>query len=171
MLKQLYNEHPLTPIASTYTEAQLLHALTIHDINAAQQHINQLTEIQHELLTMYQGDLAYIQQKYEMAEMHYLEALIKLNPTGRYDALALIMNKLNQLYLSYNQQKLNENIQRTLKLKPFIYPVQKYQAMAAHADGKDIEALSLLEELKMKAGDFWQHQDQLLLENWQNKQQ
>lgn len=171
MLQQLAKEHPSKEIQHILAEAQLIIALQVKNITEAEQQLRTLTETNHQMLSMYRGDLAYIQQKYDAAEMHYLEALIKLNPLGRYDYLVLIMNKLNQLYLNFNQHKLNESIQRTLRLKPFIYPVQKFQAMAAKAADKSIEAQSLMEELKLKAGDFWQYQDQLLLESWQNSKQ
>ena len=79
--------------------------------------------------------------------------------------MVLVLPRLSTLYLSFNSGKLNQNLLPTSRLKSFIDPHQKYLAQAAKADEKNIKALSLMEELKLKAGDFWQYSDQLLLES------
>ncbi len=165
MLTQLYNEYPADEIHQYLLEAQFLMALYQQDTQASQNHLTSLVAIDHPLSKMYQGDVALLQQKQTAAEMHYLEALLTANSSGYFDQMVLVLNRLNALYLNFNTEKLNENLLRTGRLKPFIYPYQKYLAQAAKADGENIKALSLMEELKLKAGDFWQYPDQLLLES------
>jgi DNA-binding winged helix-turn-helix (wHTH) protein/tetratricopeptide (TPR) repeat protein len=165
MLQQLHLEHPNKSIGEVLTEAKLIMALQLNQVDTAQLLINQLQTNAYEKVKIYQGDLAKIQQKNAAAELHYLEALVVLSDSGRFDQMVRVLNRLNHLYLTFNTDKLADNLQKTWRLKPFIYPVQKYQAQAAAKAGKYIQAISLLEELKLKAGDYWQFQDQQLLEN------
>ena len=168
MLKQLHNEYPLDEINQVLLEAELNMALFRQDSEASQQLLKDLAATDYQFIQLYQGDLAVLKQQPATAEVFYLEALLAANSQGHFNQMALVMNRLNALYLSHNRQKLAENLRRTGRLKPFIYPYQKYQSLAAKYAGNHIKALSLMEELKLKAGDFWQYQDQLLLESWQS---
>ena len=168
LLIQLHEEHTDENINQTLTEAKLLLSLFKKDIVLSQQHVKSLQSAGFELIGVYQGDVARLLQQSEAAELHYLEALMLANKTGRYDQIVWVMNRLNDLYLNYNTHKLTENLEQTGKLKPFIYPYQKYQAIAAKAAGKHISAMSLMEELKLKAGGFWQAEDQQLLADYQS---
>jgi len=169
MLRQLYLEHPHKEIGDALNEASLIMAIEQSDVPRAQTFVRELTLQDHPLLAMYQGDLAMLEGKLAASELHYLEAMVLVHGSGRFDQMVQVMNRLNQLYLSFNQPKLVDQLQRTAMFKPFIYPFQKYQAQAAAAAGKHIEAVGLMNELKLKAGDYWQYEDQLLLE--QLKQQ
>jgi DNA-binding winged helix-turn-helix (wHTH) protein/tetratricopeptide (TPR) repeat protein len=169
MLQQLYLEHPSQEISDLLNEASLIMAIRRADVELADLFLRELLLQEHPLLTMYQGDLARLRDKPAAAELHYLEALVVLHNSGRFDRLVTIMNRLNDLYTGFNPDKLNEQIQRTRMYQPFIYPLQKYQAQAAAAAGKHIEAVGLMTELKLKAGDFWQYEDQLLLEQLQQQ--
>ncbi|WP_223789537.1 winged helix-turn-helix domain-containing protein [Marinicella meishanensis] len=166
MLRQLALEHPRAEIQNLLHEAEFLLALKLADVATASTHLRQLAIIEHELTEVYAGDLAAAQGKHEAAELHFLAALDQLEPTGRLDQMAMVLNRLNALYLVHQPDKLAANLHRTAATQPFIYPLQKYQAMAAAATGKHIEALSLMEELKLKAGDYWQYPDQLLIDQW-----
>jgi|GEM_PF-1500258 len=166
LLSQLIEEQADDEINQAVLEAKLLLALYNKDVVLSQQHLKSLTSSDFELIEVYQGDVARLLQQPAKAELHYLEALMVANNTGRYDQIVRVMNKLNELYLKFNTHKLADNLQQTGKLKPFIYPYQKYQAIAAHAAGNHINALSLMQELKLKAGGFWQESDQQLLEEY-----
>lgn len=168
MLRQLAAEHPRPEIQQVLDEAEFLLALKLADETAASTHLRQLVAIGHELTAVYAGDLAASQGKQAAAEMHYLSALSAAEQNQRLDQMALVLNRLNALYLTFETGKLKANLSKTARTQPFIYPLQKYQAMAAAAEGKLIEALSLMEELKLKAGDFWQYPDQLLINQWRD---
>ncbi len=163
MLAQLYKEHPKPGIKLLLDEAQLLMAIHQQQAEVARPLVYALADQQHPLATMYRGDLAMLEQQAAAAELHYLEALVLLNAAGRYDWLTTILNRLNALYTEHNSEKLADNLVRTQRLKPFIYPRQKYQAQLAMMNGNSIQAISLMEELKLKAGDYWQASDEQLL--------
>jgi len=167
LLVQLYNEHQQDEINQIMLEAKLKMALYNQDISSSQQLLDALILNDHKFSKIYQGDLAKLQNKYEEAELYYLEALLSANANGHFSHMVLIMNKLNALYLNYKTHKLAQNLQRTAQLKPFIYPLQKYQALAAIKAGNQIKAISLLEELKLKAGEFWQAEEQKIFERTQ----
>ncbi len=166
MLAQLYQEHPDDEIKQLWYEAQLIMALRLNDSQQAQVLLYDLAPSEHPLLPLYRGELALLNNQPEEAEMHYLEGLVMLNSSGRFDWLSDILNRLNALYTEHNTHKLADNLVRTSRLKPFIYPLQKYQAMAAYDDNKHIQAISLMEELKLKSGDYWQPSDQKLLQQF-----
>ena len=166
MLRQLAVEHPRPAIQHLLHEAEFLLALKLEDVDKASTHLRQLAAIGHEQAAVYAGDLAVAQGKQAAAEMHYLTALEAAEQSQRLDQMAWVLNRLNALYLTYNGERLKANLNKTAATQPFIYPLQKYQAMAAAAEGKLIEALSLMEELKLKAGDYWQYPDQLLINQW-----
>ncbi len=168
MLQQLFTEHPNNAIRTLMNEAQLLLALKMEDVDQASQYLRELEANNHPLLAVYQGDLAQLNDKFEAAEMHYLNAVDQFESDQRPDRLAMVLNRLNALYLFIQPGKLSTNLIKTEQTNPFIYPMQKYQAQAAAADGKHIHAISLLEELKLKAGDYWQYPEQLLLEQIQS---
>jgi tetratricopeptide (TPR) repeat protein len=168
ILTQLYHEQPIAPINPILIEAQLIVSLFKEDLESSQSYLSALIGTDHDLINMYQGDVALLRGNSMAAELHYLEALIGINPMARFDQMVQVLNKLNALYASTQSPKLNANIQRTLRLKPFIYPIQKFQALSAQAADNPIKALSLMEELKLKAGDYWQYQDQILLESMQS---
>jgi len=170
-LTQLFHDHPTHNINKKLLVAQLIMAVYQKDMPLSQELLTQLVSNGQELKQVYQGDVALLQQKESVAEMHYLEALLFANTKGRFDQMVMILNRLNALYLIEKSPKLTENLNRTSRLKPFIYPFQKYQAQAIKLTGNHIKALSLMEELKLKSGDFWQSQDQLLLESWKKQQQ
>lgn len=166
LLIQLHEEQTDDVINQLLIEANLLWALYNQDIMLSQQILKSLQSSDHELITVYQGDLARLLQQHENAERYYLEALKTVNNKGRYDQMAWIMNKLNGLYLNYKTHLLTENLKQTGQLNPFIYPYQKYQAIAAKSAGNYIKAVSLLQELKLKANEYWQDTDQQLLEEY-----
>ncbi len=168
MLQQLFTEHPNNAIRTLMNEAQLLLALKMEDVDQASQYLRELEAINHPLLAVYQGDLAQLNDKYEAAELHYLKAMEQFESDQRPDRLAMVLNRLNALYLLNQPEKLVANLIKTEQAQPFIYPIQKYQAQAAAAEGKYIHAISLLEELKLKAGDYWQYPEQLILEQIQS---
>ncbi len=167
-LAQLFKKHPTQAITSLFYEGQLMIALYQQDLSNSQQHLTSLINSDHQLIKMYRGDVARLEAKHTAAEMYYLEALLHANTNGDFNQITLILNRLNALYININSKKLTENLRRTSKLKPFIYPLQKYQAQAAKLSGNNNKALSLMEDLKLKAGDYWQNTDQLLLESLQN---
>jgi len=169
MLQQLYLEHPSQEISDLLNEASLIMAIRRADVELAELFLRELLLQEHPMLTMYQGDVARLRDKPAAAELHYLEALVLLHDSGRFDRLVTVMNRLSDLYVTFNPAKLSEHIQRTRMYQPFIYPIQKYQAQAAAQAGKHIEAVGLMTELKLKAGDYWQYGDQLLLEQLQQQ--
>ncbi len=63
----------------------------------------------------------------------------------------MVLNRLNALYLIDKSEILNENLLQTSRLNPFIHPCQKYQSQAAKAVDNHIKALSMMEELILKA--------------------
>ena len=168
LLIQLEQEHPDEISKQIGLEAKLLLALYNKDIELSQQLVKSLQSEGIEFIAVYQGDVARLSQQSEAAELYYLEALVSANASGRYDQIVRVMNRLNDLYLSYNTHKLTENLAQTGLLNPFIYPYQKYQAIAAKAADRHISAMSLMEELKLKAGGFWQAEDQQLLADYQS---
>ncbi len=171
MINQLFNEHASEEIRLLLLEAQMIMSLHQEDLAASQRHLMELMSVDHPMAQVYQADVALLEQQYAAAELHYLEALYVVNTTGRLDLMVDVLNRLNALYLIHNTHKLKENLLRTARLKPFIYPLQKFQAQAAINDNNHIKALGLMEELKLKAGGFWQQQDQLLLERMKNQQE
>jgi len=166
MLRQLAIEHPRDEIKILLQEAELLLSLKLKDVAKATEHLRELESLGHDLWSVYAGDLALLQDKHAAAEMHYLTAFEWSQQGMRLDQQAMILNRLNALYLIHQNEKLADNIRQTAATNPFIYPLQKYQAMAAAAAGKRTEALSLMEELKLKAGDYWQYPDQMLMNQW-----
>lgn len=150
-------------------EAQLLLALYSKDTQQAQQQLNQLRQFNHPLASVYQGDLARVQNQPAQAELYYLEALVLLTADNNWDHMVLIHNRLSDLYLTHSPHKLNDNIARTLRFNPFIYPVQKYQAQALYSKGMKKQAMSLLESVKVNAADFWNESDQQLLNDLKNQ--
>ncbi|GAA4815186.1 hypothetical protein GCM10011365_02580 [Marinicella pacifica] len=166
LLSQLVREQDNESVNPVRTEAELMLALFNQDIEASRHYLDMLSAADIELIDIYHGDVARLLQQSDKAEQHYLTALKAAEKTGRFDQMVRVMNKLNDLYVIHNTHKLAENVQQTAKLKPFIYPYQKYRAIAAHTKGNHIKALSLMQELKLKAGDFWQQADQALLEKY-----
>ncbi len=168
LLKQLNDEHNDNEINQILIEANLIMALFDKNIMSSQDYLESLYNSGFEFIQVYQGDVAKLLQKPATAELKYIEALEVAKNKGRYDQIVLIMNKLNELYLNFDSHKLIENLKQTSKLNPFMYPHQKYQAISAYRDGEYIKASSMMEELKLKAGDFWQFEDQLILDAMKN---
>lgn len=168
LLTQLNDEHKDNEIKQTLIEANLIMALFNKDIALSQDYLEFLKTSGFELIQVYQGDVAKLSQQPATAELKYIEALEVAKTMGRFNQIVLIMNKLNALYLNFDSHKLLENVNQTSKLNPFIYPYQKYQAISAYRNGKYIKASSMMEELKLKAGDFWQFEDQLILDTMKN---
>ncbi|MCB1604412.1 MAG: hypothetical protein KDI59_07180, partial [Xanthomonadales bacterium] len=80
-----------------------------------------------------------------------------------------IMNRLTSIYLETDINKAEFNINRTESFKPFVYPFLKYKAILSYKQGRTVQALTMLDELKLKANDYWQPQDQLLLESYREE--
>lgn len=171
LMQQLVNENPESDWQLELNEVSLMFALYQQDSKTARQLIEQMASSSLEKLLVYQADFARLIGDKTLAETHYLDAAEILTKQGIPYQLTEVLNRLSDLYLTYDTHKLAGNLNRTSRLKPFIYPYQKYQAQAAKAAGNHIKALSMMEELKLKAGDFWQYQDQLLLESMQESQQ
>ncbi len=169
MLQQLHNEHPSQEILNLLNEAQLIMALQQADIDSGTKYLGLLEKSEHRLMHLYQGDLSLLKGKKSAAEEHYLKAYKKFKDSGRFDLITIILNRLNSLYVDYEPQKLALSLKKTSELKPFIYPLHKFKAQAALVSGQNIKALSILEELKLKAGDYWNHQDELFLKELQHQ--
>ncbi len=164
LLEQLVNKHLKDNLKQILTEASLIFAIHQKDLNTAELHFAELGTDSYYLKSIYQGDMARLRGNNTAAEVYYLEALLEANSNIRFDQITQIRNRLSDLYLAYQPQKLTDNLNATRQLKPFIYPLQKYQALSVKLAGNHIKALSLMEELKLKAGDYWQDQDEELLE-------
>jgi len=105
--------------------------------------------------------------KFAVAEKYFQSALSNLRDTGDNVQISSVMNKLSKIYLETDLIKAGYNLNQTEQYKPFVYPFQKYQAILNYRQGRILQAVSGLQELKLKAGDFWQAEDQLLLEQYQ----
>ncbi|MCF6263118.1 MAG: tetratricopeptide repeat protein [Xanthomonadales bacterium] len=115
---------------------------------------------------LYQGDLLGAKGDYLAAETAYLKAATLMAGSGKNLVLTEIQNRLTNLYLETNIDKAQASIDKTEQFSPFLYPLMKYQAIVSHKQGQHFLAVSQLQQLKASANEFWQAQDQLLLEEF-----
>ncbi|MEZ5470910.1 MAG: winged helix-turn-helix domain-containing protein [Marinicella sp.] len=119
-------------------------------------------------LAMSQGDLSLLNNNQTQAITHYQNALSQLQNSGENTMIVKVMNRLTTIYLETDLQQAEFNINQTEQFNPFIYPHMKHKATLLNKQGRLFQALTLLEEVKLKSGDFWRSEDQLLLEAYQN---
>lgn len=117
-------------------------------------------------IMLYQGDLLYAKGDNQAAEKAYLEAATAMAGSGKNLVLSEIQNRLTNLYLETDINKAQASIDKTQQFSPFLYPLMKYQAIVSHKQGQHFLAVSQLQQLKASANEFWQAQDQLLLEEF-----
>ncbi|HFC30672.1 MAG TPA: tetratricopeptide repeat protein [Oceanospirillales bacterium] len=168
-LADLAKQQPLKSIKNILMRANFKYALARKDISQAQQILAAYQGKVTKNMSMLYGDLALLQKKYLAAENHYITALQGFSQTSDNLKITQVMNRLNKLYLidSIDIVKAEKNISSMQQYNPFAYPYLKYKAILSFKQGKKIKAISLLQELKLKANDYWQAEDQLLLEQYQ----
>lgn len=164
LLEQLVSEHADVNWKQRVNAAKIMLALYLQDKEEASRIIEQAVFTSTDESSLFKGDLARLNGDFKQAESQYLGVAEKFTAQGRLKPLTEVMNRLNELYLTYETQNLTASLRRTSHLKPFIYPFQKHQAQAAANEGNAIKALSLMEEVKFKSNQFWQATDQELLE-------
>ena len=154
-------------IKNISSRSELRYALAIKNIEKAEQLISEYVNVEtNGLFEMFKGDLALMKNNSSEAIVNYEQALNTLENSGENVQICKIMNKLSSIYLQTDINKADINLNRAEQFKPFIYPFLKYKAMLSYKQGRKIQAVSMLEELKLKANDFWKPQDQLLLESY-----
>ena len=116
------------------------------------------------------GDVSKLTGDAAAATMAYENALALVEPSQDYVAIADCLNRLIEISLSTDPQRAGELLLKADNYKPFVYPYQKFEAIHAYNNNRVIEAISLLEEVKLKSSQLWQVEDQLLLEQYQNQQ-
>ncbi|MFK8010908.1 MAG: winged helix-turn-helix domain-containing protein [Marinicellaceae bacterium] len=163
-IKQLFSEEPKSSINNYFIEAQLLMSFVDNDYVLSKDLLSQLEQLKSENVSLYRGDLAHLQDKFGAAEIHYLDFLLQKEKSRNYDMITTALNRLSVLYIRMKSDKLLNNINRTESYNPPIYPFNIYKAETAFLLGNKIEAISLLEEVKLKSKDLWQQKDQFILE-------
>jgi len=163
-IEQLYTEEPKSSINNILIQGQLLTSFEQEDFKSSRDLLSQLEKLNNPLTAMYRGDLALFQNKYSAAELHYLDFIQETENTGNYYNLTQGLNRLSQLYIFMKSDKLLSNINKTESYNPPIYPFNIYKAQTAYLMGNNIEAISLLEEVKIKSHELWQQKDQLILD-------
>lgn len=118
-------------------------------------------------IEIFKGDLSVLDGNNTDAEKYYLSAIEFLQNSGDNVQLAAVMNKLTVIYLETDVSKAKFNLNQTEQYKPFVYPFLKYKAILNYRQGRILQAVSQLQELKLKSGDFWKPGDQLLMEHYQ----
>jgi DNA-binding winged helix-turn-helix (wHTH) protein/tetratricopeptide (TPR) repeat protein len=101
------------------------------------------------------GMLQKVMQKY-IENQHYLDA-------------SYVGYELLDLLWLFDNQSFYKTINRIQELTSFSYPVQKYQARYYAAQNEYLNASILMRELKSKSREFWSHNDQLELEEYQRQ--
>ena len=163
-IELIYSEEPKQSIQNIMIEAQLLMALKEKDYDSSKTLLSQLENSNHSMVSLYRGDLAQLQDRFAAAELHYLDYLRNVENIGNYDKITLVLNRLSHLYVQLKSDKLLSIINKTESFNPPIYPFYIYKAQAAFLMENSIEAISLIEEVKLKSNDLWQQKDQLTLE-------
>lgn len=160
---------PLEGIDDILMRSQLKYALASKNSKSAQHILSGYKgKVTSEMSLLY-GDLSRLQAHWLAAENHYVRAIQGFSKTSDNLKIIQAMNRLNQLYLIDNIdiEKAKKNINSMEQYNPFAYPYFKYKAILNFKQGNKIKAISLLQELKLKANDYWQAEDQLLLEHYQ----
>ncbi|MEZ5496817.1 MAG: winged helix-turn-helix domain-containing protein [Gammaproteobacteria bacterium] len=157
-------------IKNISARAELRYALAMKNIEKAEQLIAEYVNVEtNGLFEMFKGDLALMKNNLSEAIVNYEQALNTLENSGENIQICKIMNRLTSIYLQTDINKAEFNINRTEQFKPFGYPFLKYKAILSYKQGRTVQALTMLEELKLKANDYWQPQDQLLLESYREE--
>ncbi len=167
-LSELRKKNSAKRINTILKRAELKYALASKNSQKAESVITTVDE--QSIISLYYGDLSLLKNSLIAAENHYLKALQEASQTSDYLKIVQVMNRLNKLYLQTDNlsiEKADNNIVLIEQYNPVAYPYLKYKAMLYYKQGKKIKAISLLQELKLKANDFWQVEDQLLLEKYQ----
>ncbi len=144
-------------------------ALAQGELQQAQEILTKMASGSSAEAALYKGDLLQIGGSSEAAEAAYLEAASILDGSGKNLAQAEIQNRLTSLYLEIDINKAQDSIDKTQQYSPFPYPLLKYQAIVSYRQGQHFKAVSQLEQLKASANEFWQPEDQLLLEKFSKK--
>ena len=71
---------------------------------------------------------------------------------------------MSQVYIQSKSGKLLSNINQTSSYNPLIYPYYIFKAQTAFMTNNKIEAIGLIEEVKIKSNDLWQEKDESILE-------
>ncbi|MCX7553689.1 tetratricopeptide repeat protein [Marinicella sp. S1101] len=171
LVEQMTAENPDANWQVELASLKLMLAIHQEDQNQATKLSQQLLPSFPDRMLVYLGDSARLAGNDSEAEKHYLTAVQAFSQPVKPLPLSESLNRLNDLYLNYKPHLLIANIEQTRALEPFIYPLQKYQAVAAFNNDDQIKAMSLMQELKLKAGDYWQATDQQLLTAMHNTQE
>ena len=115
------------------------------------------------------GDVFRLQGDTERAEIIYQQVLTQVLPFQDYIIISDVFNRMIEVALESDASKAGDLILQSAQYEPFAYPHMKYRAMHAYRNKRLIEAISHLKELKIKANQLWQVEDQLLLERYEQE--
>ncbi|WP_395375147.1 winged helix-turn-helix domain-containing protein [Marinicella sp. W31] len=115
------------------------------------------------------GDVLRLQHSVAQAVTTYEQAMAQVLPFQDYVIITASLNRLIDVTLESDVTKAGDLILQSGQYDPFAYPHMKYKARLAYENGRLIEAISTLKELKIKANQLWQVEDQLLLEHYEKQ--